>query len=968
MKKFKVIPAVLCLMVGGLCGCEGNNEPDIQVTEFLTEKSEAKSALESFVFLNDYSNENQSKILDILTEYKGKIDAASSVEEISSLQTEAQGKISELKTKAEEEAIALTNEKNKAIAIVQGYAKLSDYDENEKTLINEKMSIVLENINSANTIAAVNELLDSYKAYVDSLQTKTQKELIQAKLDAINELENYIKDKSLFSPRGLDLIDKIILSAKENIENAISIDEVDLFCSDAKADIDEVPTKAEEQKTAAATFMNSTRPLEGVAKNYYTIDKEGNINFEGAVGRYDGFYFGDRDDHQYVIFDLYLTPDYINTQYSSISFFFRMWDTSNTYEIVISDSSMCLNKKIWSNEKGGAITETLQTSYYEGLKDNQTYHVQLLACEWSKSFVVDGKTIFSIGEGDFTVGYTAMCAWESSFSILMPEYKYYDNKNDFLADHQSELWGECVNADIKNALDTIDNKISTLVCEDLIKEQIRADIESDLAVIKSSKTSDEVSSALDSCKAKIDDLFITYSEGSLDDDTKDILLRMKNSRDFLKNSVVNSSDDYEINSEGYLYQKNSSGWTSLTYSATQNKKYESLEFDFSLYFQDSMWSSLNMSFNRNDDHNRYALVFNDIFINFIQRINGNEVSLRKINYDKQRLGFVKIKIIRNDTKRYVFIDEEKLLEINNASLSSGSFTLETWQTTFQISNVKYLTFETANDLISQNEGINGNVVEIPDIVEPTASNELKNILRGKKLSILADSISTYEGISNNPEYNSTIGNNGLYYYKAMCSENDTWWMQTVNATGMELCVNNAWAGSRAYGNLSDPSTACGDRAVNLHNDHTGVEPDVIVTYLGTNDYDMSVPLGSFNQLSDIYEGGNYKSGASMTFATAYAMMLHKINQRYPNAKVFCFTVLQNKARTDYDVLNNFNNTIKSVASYFNADVVDLCNDTGINSTNLLEFSTDKSGVHPNRKGMDKYTECFINKLESYYVK
>ena len=46
------------------------------------------------------------------------------------------------------------------------------------------------------------------------------------------------------------------------------------------------------------------------------------------------------------------------------------------------------------------------------------------------------------------------------------------------------------------------------------------------------------------------------------------------------------------------------------------------------------------------------------------------------------------------------------------------------------------------------------------------------MLRGKKLSILGDSISTYKGVSNDKNANSTIGGNA-YFYRPIFELSDT---------------------------------------------------------------------------------------------------------------------------------------------------------------------------------------------------
>jgi len=120
----------------------------------------------------------------------------------------------------------------------------------------------------------------------------------------------------------------------------------------------------------------------------------------------------------------------------------------------------------------------------------------------------------------------------------------------------------------------------------------------------------------------------------------------------------------------------------------------------------------------------------------------------------------------------------------------------------------------------------------------SADTEVLAPLAGKTISILGDSISTYAGVSNNTAYNSTIGNNAVYYQPGTQGvyQADTWWQQTIDALGLELLVNNSWSGSAVLHTRRGTAGAYVDRCVQLHNDKTGEEPDIIVVYMGGNDF------------------------------------------------------------------------------------------------------------------------------------
>ena len=71
----------------------------------------------------------------------------------------------------------------------------------------------------------------------------------------------------------------------------------------------------------------------------------------------------------------------------------------------------------------------------------------------------------------------------------------------------------------------------------------------------------------------------------------------------------------------------------------------------------------------------------------------------------------------------------------------------------------------------------------------------------KTISILGDSICTFEGVSSGiaaETTNSTIKNNRDYYRpgRTEVNLNDTWWMQACERLGTKLLVNNSYSGTR----------------------------------------------------------------------------------------------------------------------------------------------------------------------------
>ena len=246
---------------------------------------------------------------------------------------------------------------------------------------------------------------------------------------------------------------------------------------------------------------------------------------------------------------------------------------------------------------------------------------------------------------------------------------------------------------------------------------------------------------------------------------------------------------------------------------------------------------------------------------------------------------------------------------------------------------------------------------------------------GKKVSILSHSASTYAGVSNDTKANSTIGKNDVYYTEGRHGVylKDTWWQQAIDALGMELLVNNSWSGSCIFEpRKGAASVGYGDRAVNLHNDHTGEEPDIIWVYLGGNDF--AYFKDTFGKAADVkmdeliqqQVDGTYLYATPKTACEAYAIMLHKVMTRYPEAKIYCMTQLA--AREPDYVEDNRPHTgqptaymaeLMIIAEAFRLPVIDIENCISREAEEFDQYIGDKR-AHPNALGMDRITNAVLS--------
>ena len=247
---------------------------------------------------------------------------------------------------------------------------------------------------------------------------------------------------------------------------------------------------------------------------------------------------------------------------------------------------------------------------------------------------------------------------------------------------------------------------------------------------------------------------------------------------------------------------------------------------------------------------------------------------------------------------------------------------------------------------------------------------------GKRISIIGDSISTFEGY--NPQGFNLFYNEEKKHQSCVENVSDTWWQMLIDFLGAELLVNNSWSGSRVTKlpgrNELFPSGCSDERTNGLH---LGIKkPDVILIYIGTNDWAYGALTGGETRIieGDINE----------LFYQAYHGMIDKVKKNYPQAEIFCFTLsstfMSSNPKFSFPHKHGgthievYNNIIKQVASSSGCRLVDLY------SYRIPYDALD--GSHPNRQGMltlaietirsmaddevSRFIDC-SNNLHDYFV-
>lgn len=227
----------------------------------------------------------------------------------------------------------------------------------------------------------------------------------------------------------------------------------------------------------------------------------------------------------------------------------------------------------------------------------------------------------------------------------------------------------------------------------------------------------------------------------------------------------------------------------------------------------------------------------------------------------------------------------------------------------------------------------------------------------KYFSILGDSISTFEGYSE--PYDAIFYDALTKCQTDILKVTDTWWGQVINYLGGELLVNNSFSGSLVskHPDCEISSYGCSDeRTSSLAK--KGISPDVIMVFLGTNDWGYGVKVKPQNESEE----------ESLTiFSVAYKAMLKKLKYNYPSAEIWCFTLpISNYKKligSDFPYcyagkhIEEYCKVICDCASEYGCKVIDLYNSGQKHDT--------IDGFHPNVKGMKTIADTVINILEKY---
>jgi len=227
---------------------------------------------------------------------------------------------------------------------------------------------------------------------------------------------------------------------------------------------------------------------------------------------------------------------------------------------------------------------------------------------------------------------------------------------------------------------------------------------------------------------------------------------------------------------------------------------------------------------------------------------------------------------------------------------------------------------TVNDI-----GLLNTVLDQSEIKGAIESINAANEIRGNVVSIIGDSISTFQGMDYGNSYYPTVNSpadvNSVY---------STWWKKMIMTANAQLGVNASFGGARVTNTRpAQPAYTFFDRVSMIDDNGT---PDLIFVALGTNDSFGNVSVGTFDYDAEM------SSYDESLFAPAYIKGVRGLLESYPNAKIILISFV---------MAQKYQNAIRDIANHY-----------GLTYINIQDYTTCSDGyaVHPDNAGMNLIAE------------
>lgn len=219
------------------------------------------------------------------------------------------------------------------------------------------------------------------------------------------------------------------------------------------------------------------------------------------------------------------------------------------------------------------------------------------------------------------------------------------------------------------------------------------------------------------------------------------------------------------------------------------------------------------------------------------------------------------------------------------------------------------------------------------------------------ISIMGDSISTFPRC--NPEGYAVFYDASTARAVGLRGVRDTWWRRVCDRIGGTVVANDSFSGSCVAGDAFP--AACGRERLDAIAPE-GKSVDLVLVYMGVNDYGFAVPVG-------MHAGNQVQDGSR--FFDAYRLMLRGIRNRCPNATIACGTIARGYVDGDPTLVARNENAIGAGLEEYNDAIRKAVGAEGALLADLAERKVTYESidcVHPTRVGHATLAKLWLSCL------
>jgi len=221
------------------------------------------------------------------------------------------------------------------------------------------------------------------------------------------------------------------------------------------------------------------------------------------------------------------------------------------------------------------------------------------------------------------------------------------------------------------------------------------------------------------------------------------------------------------------------------------------------------------------------------------------------------------------------------------------------------------------------------------ITEMVKSQSERGGLNMKKIAILGDSYSTYEGYIPK-DYDYWYGSTNALQNDVAKVE-DLWWYKVCSELGYELVVNCSFSGSTVcysgYPEMDGEATSFITRMYREFQElkEFEIKPDWIIIFGGTNDFWAESPIGNIQY-------GTKLKDELFSFAPAFCCVMEYMIKNFPDSRI---TAIVND-----DITSDIRMVQKEVCNHFGVELIEL-------------QEIEKQNGHPSKCGMQQIADALI---------